>query len=49
VRPGRTVLFTNNDSAYATAQDLFAAEVGVTVVDSRPELGLGKCISATIF
>ncbi len=40
VRPGRTVLFTNNDSAYATAHDLFAAEVGVTVVDSRPDPGI---------
>ena len=36
VRPGRSVVFTNNDSAYATALDLYAAKVGVTVVDSRP-------------
>jgi sarcosine oxidase, subunit alpha len=38
VRPGRTVVFTNNDSAYATALDLYAAKIGVTVVDTRPEL-----------
>jgi sarcosine oxidase subunit alpha len=36
VKPGRVVLFTNNDSAYATARDLYAAEIGVTVVDTRP-------------
>ncbi len=39
VRPGRTVLLTNNDSAYATAHDLYAAKVGVSVVDTRPEPG----------
>ena len=39
VRPGRTVIFTNNDSAYATACDLDAANVSVTVVDTRPEPG----------
>jgi sarcosine oxidase subunit alpha len=37
VRPGRSAVFTNNDSAYATALDLYAAKVGVTVIDSRPE------------
>jgi sarcosine oxidase subunit alpha len=37
VRPGRTVVFTNNDSAYATALELYAAKVGVTVIDIRPE------------
>ncbi len=37
VRPGRTVLFTNNDGAYATALDLYAARIGVTVVDTRPD------------
>jgi sarcosine oxidase, subunit alpha len=37
VRPDRAVVLTNNDSAYATALDLYAAKVGVTVVDTRPE------------
>jgi sarcosine oxidase subunit alpha len=37
VRPDRIAVFTNNDSAYATALDLYAAKVGVTVVDTRPE------------
>jgi sarcosine oxidase, subunit alpha len=37
VRPGRVVVFTNNDSAYATALDLYAAKVAVTVVDTRSE------------
>ena len=31
------MVLTNNDSAYATALDLYAAKVGVTVVDIRPE------------
>jgi sarcosine oxidase subunit alpha len=37
VRPDRAVVLTNTDSAYATALDLYAAKVGVTVVDTRPE------------
>ena len=41
VRPERAVVLTNNDSAYATALDLYAAKVGVTVVDIRPELSGG--------
>lgn len=40
VRPGRNVVvFTNNDSAYATARDLLAAGAGVrAIVDLRPEI-----------
>ncbi len=38
VRPGRrAVVFTNNDSAYATALDLAEAGAEVTVVDLRPQ------------
>ncbi|MAG95738.1 MAG: sarcosine oxidase subunit alpha family protein [Alphaproteobacteria bacterium] len=38
VRPGeRAVVFTNNDSAYAAALDLAAADVNVSVVEARPE------------
>jgi len=37
VRPDRAVVLTNNDSAYATALDLYAARIGVTVVDTRPD------------
>jgi sarcosine oxidase, subunit alpha len=37
VRPNRAVVLTNNDSAYATALDLHATKVGVSVVDTRPE------------
>ena len=37
VRPDRAVVLTNNDSAYATALDLYAAKVAVTVVDTRPQ------------
>ena len=37
VRPDRAVVFTNNDSAYATALDLYAAKIGVTIVDTRLE------------
>jgi sarcosine oxidase, subunit alpha len=36
VRPDRAVVLTNNDGAYATALDLYAAKAGVTVVDTRP-------------
>ncbi len=46
VRPGkRAVVFTNNDSAYATALDLHEAGVEVAaIIDSRPE---GKCDAVT--
>ncbi len=40
VRPGkRAVVFTNNDSAYATALDLAAAGLEVRVVEARTEAG----------
>ncbi len=38
VAPGtRAVVATNNDSAYATAADLAAAGISVTVIDARPD------------
>ena len=45
---GQTVvLFTNNDSAYATAHDLKKAGSTVTVVDARPEAKGGAAEAAT--
>jgi sarcosine oxidase subunit alpha len=40
------VVFTNNDSAYATAQDLGRSGVKVTVVDSRPASDVGAAGAA---
>ncbi|MGL4243520.1 MAG: FAD-dependent oxidoreductase, partial [Beijerinckiaceae bacterium] len=36
---GRAVVFTNNDSAYATAADLARAGASVTLLDARPKPG----------
>ncbi len=40
------VVFTNNDSAYATAHDLHRNSIAVQVVDARPEAALGAAAAA---
>jgi len=40
VKPGeQAVIFTNNDSAYASAAALARADVAVTAIDTRPDAG----------
>ncbi|MEX0959386.1 MAG: sarcosine oxidase subunit alpha family protein [Burkholderiales bacterium] len=42
----KVVVFTNNDSAYAAAQDLHGRGIGVEVVDARPASGGGAAHQA---